>query len=255
MKIFAIGNSFSEDGMEYLYPILQDLGEENIVLKNLAYPGCTVDQHVEFLSEDKPVYYYREYINGAWVVRENQTGLDKFCSDEWDVVTTQQASWLSGKSSTYDKVPDLLAIIQKNAKKTPKIKWHMTWAYEGDSVRLTDHDYDGSQLVMYRGILDAVQQKVLPIGVYDGVIPSGTAVQNARTSYVGDTLTRDKTHLSIPLGRYIAALTWAGVLTGKSLQNVRFAPEGVDEQMKAVAIEAAENALRSPFEITQSIYK
>ena len=148
MKIFAIGNSFSEDGMEYLYPILKELGEENIVLKNLAYPGCTVAQHVEFLSENKPVYYYREYIDGAWAVKENQTGLDKFCSDTWDVVTTQQASWLSGKSETYDKVPDLLAIVQKNAKGTPKIKWHATWAYEGDSVRLTEHDYDGSQLVM-----------------------------------------------------------------------------------------------------------
>ena len=95
---------------------------------------------------------------------------------------------------------------------------------------------------------------VLTNEAYEGVIPSGTAVQNARTSYVGDTLTRDKTHLSIPLGRYIAALTWARVLTGKSVENICFAPDGVDEKMKAVAIEAVENAICKPFEITQSKY-
>jgi hypothetical protein len=60
--------------------------------------------------------------------------------------------------------------------------------------------------------------------------------------------------MSIPFGRYIAALTWASVVTGKSIANVCYAPEGVDEKMKAVAIEAVENAIRQPFAVTQSVY-
>lgn len=255
MKIFAIGNSFSEDAMEYLYPILQQLGEKEIVLKNLVYPGCSVDQHIEFLTENQPVYYYREYINGEWKLREKQTGADKFCDGEWDIVTMQQASWLSGKKQTLERLPKLIEFVEKNAKKNPKILWHMTWAYEGDSPRLTDCEYGGEQRIMYREIVGAVKDVVLQNGAFAGVLPTGTAVQNVRTSFVGDTLTRDKTHLSIPLGRYIAALTWASALTGKSIKDISYAPDGVDEQMKQVAKEGVENALKNPFEVTQSAWK
>ena len=80
------------------------------------------------------------------------------------------------------------------------------------------------------------------------------AIQNARTSYLGDTLTRDGFHLTIPYGRYIAALTWGKVLTGKSVEGIAYAPEGVDEALKAIAIESVENAVKSPFEVTQSIF-
>ena len=86
------------------------------------------------------------------------------------------------------------------------------------------------------------------------LFPVGTAVQNARTSYLGDTLTRDGFHLSIPYGRYIAALTWGRVLTGKSVEGIAYAPEGVDENLKAIAIESVENAVKSPFEVTQSSF-
>jgi hypothetical protein len=41
--------------------------------------------------------------------------------------------------------------------------------------------------------------------------PVGTSVQNARTSYAGDTVTRDGFHMNYDLGRYMAALTWLGV--------------------------------------------
>ena len=46
----------------------------------------------------------------------------------------------------------------------------------------------------------------------DFVIPTGTAVQNARSSYLGDTLHRDRKHLSYGMGRYIAAMTAAASL-------------------------------------------
>jgi hypothetical protein len=70
---------------------------------------------------------------------------------------------------------------------------------------------------------------------------------------LGDTLTRDGFHLSIPLGRYIAALTWGRVLTGESVENIAYAPVEVDEKLKAIAIESVENAVKNPFEITPSV--
>lgn len=38
------------------------------------------------------------------------------------------------------------------------------------------------------------------------IIPTGTAIQNARTSFVGDHMNRDGYHLDLKIGRYTAAL-------------------------------------------------
>ena len=107
---------------------------------------------------------------------------------------------------------------------------------------------------MYHAILDAVKTCVLPRNEFVLLFHVGTAIQNARTSYLGDTLTRDGFHLSIPFGRYIAALTWGRVLTGKSVENIDYAPMEIDERLKAIAIESVENAIKNPFEVTQSIF-
>jgi hypothetical protein len=43
-------------------------------------------------------------------------------------------------------------------------------------------------------------------------------------------------------------------LAGKSVEGIAYAPEGVDEVLKAIAIESVENAVKSPFEVTQSVF-
>ena len=131
----------------------------------------------------------------------------------------------------------------------------MTWAYQQDTTHLGFLRYSQKQERMYNAIIEAVKTCVLPTEQFTVLFPVGTAIQNARTSCFGDSFTRDGFHLSIPFGRYIAALTWGRVLTGKSIQNIGFAPLGVDEKMKEVAIESVENAIKEPFKITQSIFK
>ena len=41
LKILTVGNSFSDDTMEYVWQIADDLGVENIYLGNLFIGGCT----------------------------------------------------------------------------------------------------------------------------------------------------------------------------------------------------------------------
>ena len=59
LKILAIGNSFSDDTMEYVYQIAKDLGVENMVLGILYIGGCTLDTHWSCANEQKPSYEYR----------------------------------------------------------------------------------------------------------------------------------------------------------------------------------------------------
>jgi len=254
MKILAIGNSFSDDSMEYLYPVLQALGVEDVSLGNLYIGGCSLKQHVENMQNAAPAYEYRTNTENAWETTFAHSLNAAVCSQEWDVISMQQASHESGMKDSYQCLPKLVEFVYANAPKKVKLAWNMTWAYQEDSTHEGFKTYGCEQKTMYYAILEAVKRCVIPTEEFVFLFPVGTAIQNARTSYLGDTLTRDGFHLSIPFGRYIAALTWARVLTGKTVRNISYAPNGIGEKMKFLAIESVENAVKSPFEITQSVF-
>ena len=51
------------------------------------------------------------------------------------------------------------------------------------------------------------------------VIPSGTAIQNARATFLRHQLSRDGYHLSRQLGRYVAAATYYAALYGCKVEG------------------------------------
>ena len=103
-------------------------------------------------------------------------------------------------------------------------------------------------------------QKIMTNEEIEILIPSGTAIQNARTSYLGDNLNRDGTHLDYAIGRYIAALTFFAAVTDTDISAIEWSPVNVDDAAdvdaaaRAVAIESVINALKKPYEVTQSKY-
>ena len=117
-------------------------------------------------------------------------------------------------------------------------------------------------MTMYNAITNAVQEKIVPKIDPDGqfftIIPNGTAIQNARTSYLGDTLNRDGTHLTKDTGRLIAAIGLLERLIG--IDWDKFDVESLysiypnDETFFELAIESVKNAVDKPFEITQSTF-
>ena len=67
------------------------------------------------------------------------------------------------------------------------------------------------------------------------IIPSGTAIQNARTSIAGDHLNRDGYHLDLGFGQFTAACAWYGALTGRDVTASSYMPEGMNADLVAVA--------------------
>ena len=141
----------------------------------------------------------------------------------------------------------MLDYVKGKAKGNPKYGWQMTWAYAQDTQHPAFVDYDCSQQKMYESICNATQTKILPRGLT--VIPSGTAIQNARL-VLGDTLTRDTFHLDLGLGRFIAGLCVVKALIGLDIDGVTFAPEGVSDEQRKLAIAVANAACKKPFETT-----
>ena len=92
----------------------------------------------------------------------------------------------------------------------------MTWAWASNYSNYKD--VYGNQVNMYNQICNAVQTKIVPNSAFSIIIPSGTAIQNARVPF-GDVLNHDGTHLS-NLGCYIAAATWVKTITGYDVSKL-----------------------------------
>ncbi len=259
LKILAIGNSFSSDATNYLYDIAVAEGMTDVVIGNLFIGGCTLETHVNNISTNAKAYTYYKNDSGEWKTKSNCTLLYALQEEEWDIITMQQASDGSGLVDTYkDYVDSLITYVNENkTNQNAKFAWHMTWAYQSNSAHPSFPKYESDQSIMYQGIVNAVQTVIQPIKEISFIMPVGTAVQNARTSYFGDTLTRDGYHLN-DMGRVIAAYTWYATFTDKPLKTLNFTEVSrtltLTDSDKAVIIESVNNAIEQPSSITNSVY-
>ena len=261
IKILAIGNSFSEDATRYLWQMFNSVGYSDVIIGNMYIGGCTLDTHYANITENRAayIYYKAETAKSGELVPTNDVSVSSAIKDEdWDIITLQQASVSSGIAETYGNLQSIIDYVKENAANA-KIYWHMTWAYQSDSTHGEFYKYNNDQNAMYQAILGCVKSEVLTKSDIVGVIPSGTAIQNLRTSAVGDTLTRDGFHLSHETGRYTAALTWFSALTGSRPDTVSFVPKKTDYPDMRFDIEggtldlaakAVACAIESPYEIT-----
>ena len=253
LKVLSVGNSFSVDSQQWLAQIAKSMGVKRVVLGNLYIGGCTLATHLSNFENDASSYTYYTTATGTWTEQDNHQIDTAVLSENWDYITFQQASGYSGLPATYDDLAKLIGYIEPLCPKA-KLVWNMTWAYQQGSTHVDFPNYDNDQMTMYKAIVAAVKEKIAPNQSIDRIIPVGTAIQNARTSYIGDNLNRDGFHLSYGLGRYIAGLSFAYSLTGLPFEDIEYTAEGVSEGEKAVAIESVRNAFASPYEVTASSY-
>jgi len=261
LKLLAIGNSFSNNATKYLYDIAKAEGIENVVIGRLYIGGCSLETHAANAAADAAEYTYYKNTAGKWVTTSGKvTMLHGILDEDWDLITMQQASLYSGREETYNE--DLRYLIDYvEANKTnpnAKLLWHMTWAYRQDSTKSGfTGNYENSQMRMYEMITECVRSKVIPNEEFVGILPVGTAIQNARSSYMGQVFNSDTSHLN-SLGEVIAAYTWYAALTDKPLTELKITNAQLGMILTAgdrrVIVESVNNALKKPYEVTQSAY-
>lgn len=229
IKVLAIGNSFSQDAVEqYLYELAAAQGD-SLVIGNAYIGGCSIDRHYDNLVKGLAAYEYRKVVGGVRSNKKNADLVSIIRDEQWDVISLQQASHYSGLPKTYANLGQLKRLVQSYTTNLHvEFVWHMTWAYADDFVSKNFEPYDNSQHKMYTAIVSTMQN-VLPAIGQPRVIPSGTAIQLGRYR-LGDTLNRDGYHLSLTLGRYIAACTWCEFLTGRIVDGNSYWPETITEE-------------------------
>lgn len=251
VRILAIGNSFSQDAVEqYLHELAEAEGISTII-GNMFIGGCSLERHVKNARDNAPAYAYRKIGTDGKKREKGKMSLETVLADEdWDYVSLQQASPFSGMYETYEaSLPELIEYVKARLPKKTKLMLHQTWAYASTSKHSGFKNYNCNQLTMYQAIADAVK-KAAKANKIKIVIPSGTAIQNARTSFIGDHLNRDGYHLDVKIGRYTAACTWFERIFKHNVVGNPYTLEGLDEARKAVAQKAAHAAVKHPYKVT-----
>ena len=244
-RILAIGNSFSEDAIEnYLHSMITAAGD-SVIIANLYIGGSSLQDHLTNAKENKSVYSYRKIgTNGVKVTTEN-VSIERAITDErWNYISFQQVSQNSGQFNTYQNtLPELLSYVQNRVfySKT-KYVLHQTWAYAQNSTHNGFNNYERDQLTMYNAIVDAADRASKLVSI-DVVVPSGTAIQNGRTTFWGDNFNRDGYHLDLNVGRYLAACTWYKALFDKPVVGNLFNP-GLFS-LSPIEMEMAQHAARA----------
>lgn len=250
LRILAIGNSFSEDSVEqYLWDLFDAAGIP-VIIGNLYIGGCSLERHFRNTIVFTEDYAYRKVVGGVKKTVPHVPLSFGLADEKWDYVSFQQASGLSGEYETYE--PYLQALVAHVRSRVPAraaLMWHQTWAYAAESKHRDFPRYDCNQMQMYRAIVEASRQAVsahkFPI-----LIPSGTAIQNARSSSLGDTFNRDGFHLEKTYGRYTAACTWFEAISGVSVVGNPYHPSSISASVAAICQKAAHNACQRPDAVT-----
>lgn len=247
LKVLCIGNSFSIDAVEQnLVELAAERGID-MVIGNLYIGGCSLERHALNIRRDSAAYSYRLMNNKGRTVTDSVSILQALLSDEWDVITMQQASHYSGQWFTYEPwLSELIDSVKLHISPKTKIYWYMTWAYQQNATHgAFVPNYNGDQAYMYDEILGCNRQ-VLKRHKFDGFIPGGIAIQQARKTKLGDTLCRDGFHLSYTYGRYLMACLWLEVLTGKSSKGCTFMPEGMNAEQRKITQKVAHKTAKNP---------
>lgn len=251
LKILAIGNSFSVDAAESYVDDLAKADGIQLIIGNMYIGGCSLERHWLNAEKDSEAYTYRKIVNGDTTVVAKQKLKTAIQDEEWDYITFQQASTYSGLIDSYfPYLPNLLAYT-KDLTTNPKVQFaiHQTWAYAANSKHKGFVNYNNDQMQMYQAIVSTGKEAAKKVGI-KLIIPAGTAIQNGRTSFVGDKFTRDGYHLSLGLGRFTAACTWYEFFLKKPVMKNTYIPPGVSPEEALVAKRAAHLAVKKPFKVS-----
>lgn len=266
IKILSLGHSFSKDVMEnYLYDMLKELGYEEIVLGYLHVPGASLSVHWDYISNHKNGYrHYGKTTNGTWVNTNSPYAIDALLDEDWDYVTLQTSpDYVGGQNQEYSYIPAITDWIKANATNpNVEIKWHMIWAFSQGCDLWSYAYHNNNQMTMYQNIVEVTKQHIVTNDTFTGIIPSCTAIQNARSSFIGDNFNEpdatqggnDGYHLNTKYGDFVGSLTWACYFSGVDADTITLRSKGMTEAEFAALAEAVNNALDKPLEVTLSTH-
>lgn len=275
LSILFIGNSFTMDSVSHLPGLLAAAGIDKVHMIHMYYGGRLVSKyHSEWSTFSDYKCYECTPGSTEWVITTGKTLKEVTESQKWDIVTIQEhtgnsAAWTWNHTAKSDIIGLINDVKISQNGHCPEFHYIMSQAYFNmDKIGKTSKPYITwtDQNGMYETIVAFAKNVMAECG-FDGLIATGTMLQNLRTSSIDNemNLTRDGYHMDTGISRYGAACTvFESIITpefGIDLDgnSYRYDVSNTDpksyctpvtDQNSPIAIEAARQAISKPFEIT-----
>src|SRR5699024_4497499 len=157
-KMLMVGNSFADDTARWIGAICKSVGIDTLI-GVIEIGGGSLEEHWNNVDNDNNAPFHT-YENGNKSSKQNLKYNEIISYAEWDIITFQQTSALSGMYETYQPYLNNLVTYAKShaTNNDVNIGWLMTWAYSTDSERAGFANYNNDQIEMYEAIVDATQK-------------------------------------------------------------------------------------------------
>ena len=286
MKVLTIGHSLSNDATHMLSLVAAAEGYQ-LTIGSLYYSGCPLYRHVMHLQKDEPAYtlYLSDSSNpNAPDGLKEVTMKQALRHLDWDLIVMQGGTFELAEEKTFtDGNIQIIQNYVNQHKKNPNavFGWHMHWVFPTDPELMALYPYTpngyvvgyekfgGGRKELYEAITRCMEKYILTDSTFRCLIPTGTAMENALSSYLTEKdIHRDYAHAT-DFGRVMAGYVWYCVLRGMDhIAEIKldripvkyFRSNKGDEDIiltqedKKLLLEAVNNALKKPLQVTQSQY-
>ena len=306
LNILMIGNSFTWDAADCWYGLTESmtyammksmLADGYDVHMGVMYKGsATLAYHATSAMNNTGGYAYTEIGPDTGYVWNPSSGgeepnyiLDHLNDRDWDIIVIQsyqheadgtepRSTYTGGDARFTDPRDSLAYLLDYFAQHKPgaKVYYYMPWS----TVKF--YGTDGTR-AGFEAIAEYSETVIPHItgtnsgAALAGIIPVGTAIENARTTYLHDLryseiktgtaqqqdvqigLLYDSQHLSFGIGRYIAGTVVAETLIPQQMRKDNITPPDIKDspavgalpqEYSVIARLAAQSALQHPYQVT-----
>lgn len=249
-RILSIGCGTANDATISFFHDLAAGAGASLINGSLYLEGASFEDHLNNFKSSSAVYDYNlTTLTGSIETSSNVTLKSIVESQNWDYIIFEESTDKAGLIEGYNaNLPQLMKSISEVAT-NPDVKFvlHQPWAYAKNSTEPGFANYNRDQTMMYQAITSAVSSAANSNGI-SMIIPSGTAIQNARTSYLGEDVLLENIKLNTNIGRYIVASTWYDTLFGN--KTTTYVPTSMINYDNRLAKEAARKAISNQNSVT-----
>ena len=232
LRVLCVGNSHTDDYTYYLQDMLDDLEPQIRTKVSFTKAPMVGGRHLCYYMDEGEEYDPECYLK-IWTDPDHPEyeTYKKLFSQEWDLIviqdwheSTNTPDWKFPGGAPFAEALGKTVSVLRELAPGAQIAWFADWV---DSENVYERE------ILYQDSVDAMKASA---GLPDYIIPASTVLANARTSYLGKTrnpvdalqnnyvaeedryifsdfakeeivqyplLSRDATHLSLELGRYL----------------------------------------------------
>ena len=187
LNVLVYGNSFSYSTLSYVPSLLAEaVPNVNVTFGILYSSGMQFSGHISNFNNDTPYSRYNEYktTSGKWEkIDDTITGKMALNLHRWDCIVLQQSV---EHLDDFDSLEEFADILNQYLTVPVKYLYNMGQARGANGDTWLPNNYTGSTIAEmsdkhFMDIADYAH-RALDSCIISDVIPSGTAVQNARTT-------------------------------------------------------------------------